>query len=200
MVMLRSRSQCPLSFSFDSHTFCSFGVLIPGEKVFIFGQFVTITSVKEGNLKVKFIEQKLVRLAKQSSFRLSNFQKMISFPASSPLLATISVTILHSFILIAESCTRLLAVEDVTKYFNASQSHTCKAVRFPKDDADGAKLIKLSQLLTSRVSRFWRSWSTWRSWFQIFSKSGRLKSFKCSILARVCSSSSTSRHGNSSLK
>lgn len=112
MVKLRSRSQCPLSFFSDSHTFCSLGVLeIPGEKVFIFGQFVTITSVKEGNLKVKFIEQKLVRLAKQSSFRLFNFLKMISFPASSPLLATISVTIWHSFILIAESCTRLLAVE-----------------------------------------------------------------------------------------
>ena len=155
MVMLRSRFQCPLSFSSDSHTFCSFGVLkIPREKVFIFGQFVTITSVRQGNLKVKFTEQKLVRLAKQSSFRLSNFLKMISFPASSPLLATISVTILHLFILITESCTRLLAVEDVTKYFNALQSRTCKAVRFPKDDVDGPKLIKLPQDNTSKVSRF----------------------------------------------
>ncbi|KAB5529259.1 hypothetical protein DKX38_019340 [Salix brachista] len=76
---------------------------------------------------------------------------MISFPASSPLLATISVTILHSFILITESCTRLLAVEDVTKYFNALQSSTSKAIRFPKDDAEGYQMeIQLNQSIAAQ--------------------------------------------------
>uniref|UniRef100_A0A6N2LEM6 Uncharacterized protein n=1 Tax=Salix viminalis TaxID=40686 RepID=A0A6N2LEM6_SALVM len=88
MVMLRSRFHCPLSFFSDSHTFCSLGVLkIPREKVFIFGQFVTITSVRQGNLK------NLVRFGRPLSLRNSSFGSIIPLTFSSspnPFLIIIS--------------------------------------------------------------------------------------------------------------
>lgn len=180
-----------------SWTSLRFGVhTTPLDNIFSSGHSVTVTRPNNGNLMVRLLILKPLRLGKYSSSKYFNWLKEISSPASSlPSSVTISVNLLHSAIIISLSCTKLLAVGEGTRQLNPWHSDTLKFPKFLTNTEDGSKFFNLPHLDTwpdvekdCLVGSFHESW-------QICNRLGisdSLNTVKCSIVPACCPYLSTS--------